>query len=398
MEEAVPSTTPAAPLPAQTPGGNSLLSVPFVFVTLATLLYFTALGALLPTLPRFVEKKLGGGGLQVGIAVGAFAVSAALLRPWAGRLGDARGRRILVVGGSASVAVSVLGYTLATSLPSLVGLRLLTGIGEAAMWVGAATAVQDMAPDDRRGEAASYYSVALYSGLALGPAIGEHLSHISFHAVWIFASASAALASVLGTRTPVGPTFSHRPQRRLLHPAAVRPGLVLGFGLIPFVGFATFLPLYADRVGLKSVGSVLFVYAALVLAIRMVGARLPDRLGYRRASTFALVAVASGAVVLGAWQSTIAVWIAAVTLALGMSLLFPALFSATVHDAPEEERSHAVGTFSLFFDLANGIGPFALGAVVSATSERGAFLASAVVAAAGLWFVHGRRQREELEA
>src|SRR5205085_7403077 len=101
LEEAVPSTTPAAPLPAQTPGGSSLLSVPFVFVTSATLLYFTALGALLPTLPRFVEQKLGGGGLQVGIAVGAFAVSAALLRPWAGRLGDARGRRILVVGGSA---------------------------------------------------------------------------------------------------------------------------------------------------------------------------------------------------------------------------------------------------------------------------------------------------------
>ena len=149
-----------------------------------------------------------------------------------------------------------------------------------------------------------------------------------------------------------------------LLPAATSMGV-----LRSSVGFATFLPLYADKVGLKSVGPVLFVYAALVLAIRLVGARLPDRLGYRRASTFALIAVASGAVVLGAWQSTAAVWIAAVTLALGMSLLFPALFSATVHDAPEEERSHAVGTFSLFFDLANGIGPFALGAVVSATSE-----------------------------
>ncbi len=33
--------------------------------------------------------------------------------------------------------------------------------------LGAATAVQDMAPDDRRGEAASYFSVALYAGLAM---------------------------------------------------------------------------------------------------------------------------------------------------------------------------------------------------------------------------------------
>ena len=95
--------------------------------------------------------------------------------------------------------------------------------------------------------------------------------------------------------------------------------------------------------------------------------------------------------VVGAWKSVAAVWAAAVMIAIGMSLLFPALFSATVQDAPEEERSHAVGTFSLFFDLANGIGPFVLGAVVSATSERGAFLASAVVAAFGLWFVRRRR-------
>ena len=370
---------------------GSWLSASFVFVTLATFLYFTALGSLLPTLPRYVKRELGGGGLQVGIAVGAFAVSAALLRPWAGRLGDRRGRRVLVVGGSTTVAVSVLGYTVASSLAVLVLLRLLTGIGEAGLWVGAATAVQDMAPDDRRGEAASYYSVALYSGLALGPAIGEHLSQTSFHAEWFFASACALLAALFGLRTPVGPRFSHRPGRPLLHPSALGPGLVLGLGLVPFVGFATFLPLYGDQVGLHSVGSVLFVYAVLVLAVRIVGARLPDRLGYRRASTIALIAVGSGAVVVGAWKSVTAVWAAAVMIAIGMSLLFPALFSATVQDAPEEERSHAVGTFSLFFDLANGIGPFVLGAVVSATSERGAFLASAVVAAFGLWFVRRRR-------
>ena len=53
-------------------------------------------------------------------------MSAALLRPWVGRLGDRHGRRILVVGGSAVVAVSVAGYALTTNLVVLVALRLLT--------------------------------------------------------------------------------------------------------------------------------------------------------------------------------------------------------------------------------------------------------------------------------
>ena len=44
-------------------------------------------------LPQFVERELGGDTLGVGIAVGAFAVGAVLLRPFAGRLGDRYGRR-----------------------------------------------------------------------------------------------------------------------------------------------------------------------------------------------------------------------------------------------------------------------------------------------------------------
>lgn len=392
MEDAPPPQEPAVPIPPGTGATDSLLTAPFLFVTLATLLYFVALGALLPTIPRFVEQELGGGGFEVGVAVGAFAVSAAALRPWVGRLGDTRGRRILVVGGAGSVALSILGYTAASSsLGLLVLLRLLTGAGEAAMWVGAATAVQDMAPDDRRGEAASYFSAALYTGLALGPAIGERLARESFDTVWLFAAASAALGMLFGLRTPVGPRSARPSGGPFLHRSAIGPGFVLFLGLAPFIGFATFLPLYGDEVGLHDVGGVLFAYAALVLAIRIVGARLPDRLGRRRASTLALAAVATGAAILGAWKDAAAVWLAAIILGLGMSLLFPALFSATVGDVAEEERSHAVGTFSLFFDLANGVGPFVLGIVVSATSERGAFLASAVVAAAGLVYVRRTR-------
>ena len=131
-----------------------LVSARFLIVTAATFCYFIALGSLLPVLPRYIEDELGGDGAAVGIGLGAFAVSAALVRPWVGRQGDRRGRRVLIVGGAALVAVSVAAYSLATSLAVLVVLRLVTGLGEAAVFVGAATAVQDMAPDDRRGEAA----------------------------------------------------------------------------------------------------------------------------------------------------------------------------------------------------------------------------------------------------
>jgi len=94
-----------------------LITAPFALVTLSTFAYFLAIGSLLPTLPRFVENKLGGGSVAVGFVVGAFAIAAAVLRPFAGRFGDLRGGRILIVGGSAWSASRCWGTPLPTASP-----------------------------------------------------------------------------------------------------------------------------------------------------------------------------------------------------------------------------------------------------------------------------------------
>ena len=48
------------------------------------ILYFLAIGVVLPAIPRYVKHKLDGGSMAVGIAVGALFVGAVLLRPLAG--------------------------------------------------------------------------------------------------------------------------------------------------------------------------------------------------------------------------------------------------------------------------------------------------------------------------
>jgi MFS family permease len=392
----VPPDVPPEPLDEDE---KSLLTPQFAVVMLAAFAYFLAIGALLPTVPRFVEDDLGGGGVQVGVAVGSMAVTAALLRPWIGRLGDARGRRLLAVGGTAIVAVSVLAYSAATALWMLVLARLLTGVGEAAAFVGFATAAQDLAPDHRRGEAASYFSVSLYGGLAVGPPVGEALVSHGFTTLWIVLAGSAVCAAVVSLWIPPGRTSLARGRRSFLQPDAVWPGVILFLGLIPFTAFSSFVPLFAEDLGQDNVGGVLGLYAALVLVVRIVGARLPDRLGWRQGSTFALSAVAVGVGLVAVWASIPAIWLAAVLLATGMSLLYPALFTAVMAAAPESERSHAVGTFSVFFDLSMGLGATMVGGAVSLTGHRGGFALAAMLATAGLgaqWLLRGRIGRRRL--
>jgi MFS family permease len=389
------------PPPPLDEGEKSLLTPHFAVVMVASFAYFIAMGALIPTVPRFVEDELAGNGLSVGIGVGSLAVTAAALRPWVGRMGDTHGRRILAVGGAAVVAVSILGYAAATELWMLVLARLLTGAGEAAMFVGVATAAQDLAPDHRRGEAASYFSVSLYGGLAIGPPIGEALVGHGFNTVWLAMAGCSAFAAVVSVWIPRGRTVDVAPRRAFLQPDAVWPGVILFLGLIPFIAFSSFVPLYAEDLGHGNVGGVLGLYAGLVLIVRIVGARLPDRLGWRRGSTISLCGVTVGVGLVAAWGSMASIWLAAVALAIGMSLLYPSLFTAVMGAAPENERTHAVGTFSVFFDLSTGVGATIVGLVVSLSAERGGFAAASALAATGLaaqWVLRDRIGRRHLTA
>ena len=62
-------------------------------LSLADLAYFTAAGVAIHTLPSFVTGPVGSDKAGAGLAFGAFAVTALVLRPFAGRLSDTRGRR-----------------------------------------------------------------------------------------------------------------------------------------------------------------------------------------------------------------------------------------------------------------------------------------------------------------
>lgn len=386
---------PSSDAPAGPAADDERLLTPlFALLIAAGLCYFLSIAALLPTLPLYVEEELGGSGLEVGIVVGAFAVSAALIRPTVGRLGDVVGRRTMSMVGAGLAAVAVVPLGLVPAIWFLVVLRLVAGLGEACFFIGAATAAQDLAPDHRRGEAASLFSVAIYSGLAFGPTVGEAVyKSWGPTSTWLFAGGSAAIAFVLSWFIPreMGRAENPAPRRGLLHPAAILPGSVLLMGILGFTGFAAFLPLYVDEVGTDQAGPFFLVYGVIVLAVRIVGARVPDRLGPVRTSSYALVSIAAGVGVVAAVGSVTGIWIGTVLLAIGMSLLFPALFTLAVNGAPAEERSHAVGTFSLFFDLSQGLGAPVLGLAVTAFgTERAAFVVGALVALGGLVLANTR--------
>jgi MFS family permease len=369
-----------------------LVTAEFVGLGVAALAYFFADGVLLPTVPLYVEGPLGAGDIAVGFAVGSFSATALLLRPWAGRIADRSGRRPLMIIGAAIFAVSVAGYGLADAVPVLVVLRLLTGVGEAFFFVGAVTAMSDLAPPERRGEAISLFSLSLYVGIALGPPVGEAVAgRFGFPAAWLLSSGAAVTALLLARRVRGFEVAGHddapHTPGRLIHPAGVLPGILLLTGLWGMGGFLAFVPLYALDHGLPGSGLLLFLFAAIVVVIRGAGARLPDRLGAVRATRAALAGIAIGLAIIGVWRSPAGLVAGTVVLAVGVALATPAIMMLALQDVPATERGSVMGTVSMSIDLAFGLGPATLGIVAAATGRGGLFLVAAGVAAVGLVLV-----------
>jgi MFS family permease len=367
-----------------------LLTRSFVLLGAASLVFFVAGGIVLPIVTPFATGPLLSDEIGAGIAYGAFSVGALALRPVVGWAADRFGRRPLLIAG-ALMSIGALAFHLVVdTLALFVVARALLGIAEAFFFVAVFAAGADLAPETRRGEALNFLSLSLYVGLGIGPAIGELVLRLGgFPAVWVVALVLTAAAAVMTRFVPeTSPTVLERgdgqvQRSRLIHPAAIFPGVLILAGTTGMAGFLAFLPLHAASVGMVGAGLPLAIYAALVIGLRIVFAKLPDQVGPARVSGGALAVGAIGLAILGLLPSPTGVLIGTVAFASGVAFLMPGLLTLAVSRVSEMERGSVVGTASAFLDLAFGVAPAVLGIVAARVGFGGVFIAGAVASALG---------------
>jgi predicted MFS family arabinose efflux permease len=368
--------------------GPGLFSPAFIALLLAVLAYFTAGGMEIPLAPLFAARALGADETGVGVAVGALALTALFLRPFAGRTSDRRGRRLPLVGGALLYAGATAAHAVAPDLTVMVGLRLVLGVAEAFFFVAGLAAMADLAPRGRSGEAMSFFSLSLYLGIAVGPMIGQALLALGgFTLAWLGAAALAFLAAVLATRIPetraAAALADEPPVVPLIHRSSIGPGLALLSGVGAMAGFFAFVALHAEAIGVNDWSLILLEFGAIVVATRLVFAKLPDRVAPYRLGAVALALTAAGIAVVALVPDAAGLFVGAGILALGVAFTTPALFSAALAHAAPHERGAAMGTMSVSIDLAFGAGPMIFGLVAAAGGIPAAFLAGAGLASVG---------------
>ncbi|MEK7385294.1 MAG: MFS transporter [candidate division NC10 bacterium] len=353
----------------------------FFRATITNFFFFFSMNGFI-LLPLYIHG-LGGTAVDIGVVMGLFNAVGILCQPVVGPWIDALGRKPFMLAGVGLVIAAALLAAAVPSIPALVLVRVLQGLGFSCFFVANYSYVIDLVPPARRGWALGLYGVAGLVATALAPLVGEWvIRRFGFRPLFAMSAALAVVAAVFvwylkERRREVALPVRGFPWERggladVLHlPMAV----VLFFGLGAGTIFV-FLPTFAESLGVRTLALFYTAYAVAAIGVRLFAGQLIDTRGRRavivpsmfiQTAATALLA-ALGFLVTRTSQTPVvpALFLAGLMSGCAHGFLYPGLAALVTDQTPETRRGVVVGIFSAVFLAGQTSGSFLFGYVTHA--------------------------------
>ncbi|MCM3707653.1 MFS transporter [Cytobacillus firmus] len=374
----------------------------FLSISVTSFFLFMGFYVLLTTLPLYILDDLKGDETQVGLIISVFLIAAVISRPFTGKWIDEVGRRKILLASLIVFAVSSLLYFWADTMPALLALRFLHGVGFGMATTATGAIVAEIVPDGRRGEGLSYYAMFMNLAMVIGPFAGLTIvQYASFK--WIF-----ALCTVLSFIAIFLGAFVKIPQKAessVKHPKftlsslfeknAVPVAISAGILAFAYSGVLSFISVYAKELDLLEAASFFFVvYAAFIIMSRPFTGRWFDAYGENKVLYPAIILFAAGLFLLSQANSTFVFLLSGAVIGLGYGTIVPSLQTVAIKQADPAKRGLATSTFFTLFDTGIGLGSYVLGILAVKTGFASLYFMLAGVALFGLlvyYLLHGKK-------
>lgn len=355
--------------------------------------------ASLPLVPLLL-LQLGASRTETGLIMAAGGVGAVLCRPLVGWALDAIGRRVVVYVSTLLTAAAMVWLAFIPSVgPALFLNRIVFGMAMGASATAWFTLAIDGMPLARRTEGIALFGLAGLLGLIVNPIAGElGLDGASIRSVfpWLGLVVALSLIAVVLASPDRQTRQLEAIQRRDARPSvpdiwrALRaPGLwpvwwaTLLFAAL-FSVFLFFGAVAAESRGVAHPTWFWFSYAGGAVAVRVLGARIPDRVGPRNVLAPALASYGIG-LSLGLWAWTTTDFLVAGLFAgIGHGLFFPCAAALAIGRMPEALRGTALSAFSMLLELASLLAAPAFGLIADHHGDGWMFAAASVLCLTGL--------------
>ncbi len=316
--------------------------------------------------------------VRVGVLISLYGLAAALLQPLTGGITDRLGnRKQMILIGLAIMGLATLGFIIAGNFVTLVGLRLLQGVG-VAVTVPAALAIMATATHkESRGGAMGVYSTMRMVGFATGPLIGGFLfEKFGFNSTFVAGTVFIAIGLVMAS-------FLLDPDKAAVKPGSKDPGThktklidpellgagILGAGLASFIMASDFSMIsslenqFNSRLGQGALGFGIAFSALIIsrLIFQVPLGNFSDRWGRKPFILIGLILMAPATILLGYVATTTQfTWLRMAQGLASAAIAAPAFaLAADVSKEGGEGRQMSVVTMS--FALGIAVGPLIAG-------------------------------------
>lgn len=353
-------------------------------------LFFTASGIWITAIPRHIKLNLGYDEFVVGLSALVFSFAAVSSRPFVNYLGARRNRHELMF---AALMIMLTGSAVAIVSDNLIGVlfsRAFVGVADGLFYVAISTLVVANAGEKFKGRALNLYSVSLYLGITIGPIIGEQLYHLNKNLSFTlsgYACATIAITLLIFLKF-VPSRYTEHLESSKKHaafcPPVLFPGIIFMLGVVTWVGFEQFAPLYGQSLGVNNVSSIFAVIGVSVILTRIIGSTFIDSVNNKLIIVIALSSSLIASLCFIILSGSAAIYLGAFFLALSLGFFYPGFILAAMRRGENYNSGSVLGTMGMFFDLSFGVLPPILGLVASRSNYSTMFSVAAILVVSAL--------------
>lgn len=388
----------------------------FISLSITQFLLFTIFYALLTTLPIYVITNLGESESSGGLVVTFMLASAILVRPFSAKVLDVLGKKSGLILSIILFTATTFFYLWVDRFTPLLILRFIHGISFSILTTATSAIAADIIPKERRGAGMGYFAMAMNLAVVAGPFIGlTLLQFISFQRFFLVLSILMTISVVFSLFVQTGEKQNAEKENHfsirlhdLIEPKAIPIALVSGLVGLAYASVLSFVPVFAEEIGLGATASYFFlIYAIVMVASRPTLGRMFDEKGAKFVLVPSLAVFAIGLVVLGFTTTSLTLLAAAALLGLGYGSLLPGFQTLSVQSTTTDRSGHAMSTFFIFYDLGIASGAFIWGVVISSGGFFTMYMIGAVLVLATAYCLYmllskqankkGQQQQEIVE-
>ena len=318
---------------------------------------------MIPELPDYLTSL--GGAEYKGYIISLFTLSAALSRPFSGRLADTIGRIPVMVIGAGVCFIMGFIYPAVGSVTAFLFLRFFHGFSTGFKPTGTSAYVADVVPENRRGEAMGMLGVFGSLGIAAGPAVGGIIANsISLNAMFYTSSIFAIMSVVilmgmtetLTVKRSFKPSLLIIPFNQIIEPRVLAPSFVMLLSAYSFGVVLTIIPDFSVHLGIMNKGLFFASFTASSILVRVIAGKISDRYGritMLKVSTFTVMVAM---IYVGYSPTPTHFFLSGALLGIAAGMNSPTIFAWTIDLSHPMHRGRAMATMYIAMEVGIGIG------------------------------------------